>query len=255
MMATPYVPDFDHFSGRGAKNVMPLYLDTGSAHPNLPSELQKVLGVVLGDSVDTVTIAAYVYGLTSTPAFQKRFDRILTKNSAPIHLPLTADLNLFQRVSVLGRRLLSLHTWGERLDGPIVGAADLNEFVVTEPSNYPEKFAWDPVAESVRFGDGIVTGVSKEIWDFSVSGLQVVKSWFGYRMKKRSGKSSSPLDEIRPETWVFSDDLRLMLATVRETLRLEPESAALLEEVLAGPLILAHDLPFPSDAETKPRRH
>ena len=30
-----------------------------------------------------------------------------------------------------------------------------------------------------------------------MSGLQVVASWLGYRMKKRSGKKSSPLDLLR----------------------------------------------------------
>jgi hypothetical protein len=47
-----------------------------------------------------------------------------------------------------------------------------------------------------RFGP-----VTPEVWEFEVSGLKVVQSWLGYRMKKRARKKSSLLDDIRPERW------------------------------------------------------
>lgn len=252
LIATPDLPDFDHFSGRGAKNVMPLYRDPKGAIPNMSSEFTRILSLRLGQDVDALAVAAYVYGLTSTPAFFAHFGEILSRNPAVIRVPFTADGELFVRVSGLGRILLSLHTWGERIDGPVLTSGQIDQFVVTEPAAYPESFTWDSKSESVAFGDGLVMGVSEDIWAFSVSGLQVVKSWFGYRMKKRSGRSSSQLDQIRPEVWAFTDELRLMLATIKETLRLEPVSAGLLEEVLDGSLILSDELPKPSEEETKP---
>ena len=36
-----------------------------------------------------------------------------------------------------------------------------------------------------------------DVWGFSVSGFQVVKSWLGYRMREGTGRRSSSLHEIR----------------------------------------------------------
>ena len=49
--------------------------------------------------------------------------------------------------------------------------------------------------------------VAPEVWNYSVSGLQVVKSWLDYRKRRPGGKQSSPLDEIRPEHWEFGGEL------------------------------------------------
>lgn len=43
--------------------------------------------------------------------------------------------------------------------------------------------------------------VSQAVWEFSVSGYAVLKDWLRFRMKERSGKKSSPLDDIRPAAW------------------------------------------------------
>ena len=63
---------------------------------------------------------------------------------------------------------------------------------------YPEEFSYDPQKRELYVGKGVFSDVRREVWEFGVSGLEVVKSWLGYRMKKRSGKKSSRLDEIRP---------------------------------------------------------
>ena len=46
--ATPYVPDLDHFSGRGAKNIMPLFRNSSGKEPNVSDGLLTVLGKQLG---------------------------------------------------------------------------------------------------------------------------------------------------------------------------------------------------------------
>lgn len=67
----------------------------------------------------------------------------------------------------------------------------------------------------------------------------MVQSWLGYRMKKRKGKRSSPLDEITPKEWgsdTVSELLRLLNLLTR-TLELHPQQAALLDEILDGDLL------------------
>ncbi len=79
-----------------------------------------------------------------------------------------------------------------------------------------------------------------------------MKSWLDRRKRERSGRRSSPLDGIRPERWEFTGELLALLWVLEETLRLEPEGAALLAEVCASPLFAAAGLPSPSPAERQP---
>jgi hypothetical protein len=62
--------------------------------------------------------------------------------------------------------------------------------------------------------------VAPEVWEFEISGLKAVQSWLGYRMKKRAGKKSSPLDDIRPERWTpkMTDELLELLWVLEATL-------------------------------------
>ena len=62
----------------------------------------------------------------------------------------------------------------------------------------PNDFAYDPESQTLTVGTGAFAPVSQEAWNFEVSGLRVLRSWLGYRMKTRKGKKSSPLDDIRP---------------------------------------------------------
>ena len=98
-------------------------------------------------------------------------------------------------------------------------------------------------------GEGEFTPVSPEVWEFEVSGLQVVQSWLAYRMKKRAGKASSDLDNIRPDKWTFSRELLELLAVVEHTVSRTADAADLLDRVVVGPLIDAALLPKPTKAE------
>lgn len=84
-----------------------------------------------------------------------------------------------------------------------------------------------------------------------MSGLKVLQSWLGYRMKAGKGKKSSPLDDVRPERWTFTPELLTLLAILEQTVDLTPKAADLLERVVAGELIDAVALPTPTDAERK----
>jgi len=82
-----------------------------------------------------------------------------------------------------------------------------------------------------------------------VSGLHVVDSLLGYRILKRIGKASSPLDAIRPAAWALDLELLELLWVLEATLARLPAAAALLDRVVAGPLLLAAALPAPTPAE------
>lgn len=160
----------------------------------------------------------------------------------------------------LGRILIHLHTYGERFTpegakgGIPQGRARYEKPIPDTPESYPEDYAYDEDTETLRVGVGEFRPVSREVWEYEVSGLLVVRSWLGYRMKKPSGKSSSPLDEIRPERWTGEMTMELLdlLWVLEATVLTEPDLADFLQSVVDSPTFEAADLPQPTDAERKP---
>lgn len=250
--ATPYVPDLDHFSGRGAKNVIPLWRDAKAQTPNITTGLLDIVTEVLGVVVTVDDVAAYVYALTGTGAFADRFALELGEQAGPVHVPITKDPNLFTSVVLLGRDLLRWHTWGERFGerSVVKGSATQLMPVIGMPVGY----GFDAEASVLVVGSGRFGPVAPEVWNFEVSGFKVLQSWLGYRMAKKKGKTSSPLDDIRPTKWTFTDELVLLLHTLEHTVKVTPNAGELLERVLAGPTFLASELPAPTEAERKAPR-
>ena len=70
-------------------------------------------------------------------------------------------------------------------------------------------------------------------------------------MKSRSGRKSSPLDEIRPAAWTaaLTTELLELLWVLEATVAAQPELNALLSEILTSPLFTAADFPTPIAAE------
>lgn len=250
--ATPYVPDLHHFSGRGARNVIPLYRDAEGNTPNVTSGLLHVLAERIRRAVTAVDLVAYIYGLTGTSAFSERFSAELAERAGAPRIPMTTDPRLFDEVAALGAQLLSLHSWGERSFGTAPTASSAELTVVAEPTSYPEQFGYDAETKVLTFGDGRIGGVPPEVWGFEVSGLRPLQSWLGYRMKKRKGRSSSELDNIRPSTWVFTEELLDVIRMLDATVQATPRARDLLDRVVESDLIPASELPHPTDAEVKP---
>ena len=251
-IATSSVPDLHHFCGRGAKDVIPLYRDTEAAEPNVTNGLLGRIGETHGREVLAERLFAYAYGILAQPSYVQHFWDEL--ELPPPRLPITKDAALFGRVADLGERLLHLHTYGERFKGPRGariprGAARYSKPLPT--TEYPERFSYDAKTRVVRVGEGEFAPVSPEVWEYSVSGMQIVKSWLDRREKVRSGRKSSPLDDIRPERWEFGEELLELLWVLEHTIALQPEGEALLEEVCASPLFTADELPTPTEAERK----
>ena len=257
-VATGMVPDRHHFFGRGGKDVIPLYRDFEGLSPNITKGLLERIAEGRTAHVTAERLFAYAYAVLAQPLYVDRFWDEL--DEWPPRLPLTRDMDLFDRVADLGERLLNLHTYGERFGGPDregvpEGGTQYTKAVSNSPDAYPESYAYDRETRVLRVGSGEHAGefapVAPEVWDFSVSGMPVVKSWLDRRKAEPSGKKSSPLDHIRPERWEFGGELLQLLRLLEETIRLQPEGEALLEEVCASPLFTAGELPKPTDAERK----
>ncbi len=250
VMATPYVPDLDYFRGSfGAKNVLPLYRDAAGADANVTVGLLDSLQAVIGSRLSPEDLLAYVYGLTATAAFSERFREELDEAAGPVRIPITKSADLFQEVVELGADLMRWHTWGERFSEEPLPNGSARE--IAPVKGYPESFSWDPHDEILAVGTGRFGPVPEAIWKFEVSGLKPLQSWLGYRMKAGKGKSSSPLDEIRPERWTFTPELLMVLAVLEHTVEMTPAARSLLDRVLDGEVFDRSELPTPTDAERK----
>lgn len=260
---TPDVPDLHFFCGRGGKDVLPLYRNA-QLTPNADQTVIDRITTIQAASAPTDPVTperlfAYCYAVLAGSDYTSRF-RSALETPGP-RVPLSADPRLFDEVAALGRRLIWLHTYGERFgegqDGTIRHHQVRLLRPITSLPGRPRDIRYDTAAGELALGGGVVSGVLPEVWDFEVSGMQVVKKWLGYRTATPAGRaasSSSPLDRIRPTTWkpAWTDELLDLLSVLRHTVEILPEGAALLDRICDGPLIAASDLPEPDPALRQP---
>ena len=206
LTSSALLPDLHYFSGRGAKDVIPLYRTADASQANILPGLLEPLGAAYQRPVTPEDFLAYVYGVLAHPAFTARFTKEL--ESRELRVPITRDAELFERVRTAGAHLLWLHTYGERFipegkpRGKIPpGAAKCTVAVPGDADGYPETFTYNDETATLHVGAGEFAPVAPDVYAFEVSGLKVVQSWLKYRMKKGAGRKSSPLDHIRPERW------------------------------------------------------
>ena len=256
MTATHYVPDLCHFRGSyGAKDIIPLYCDQSNILPNIAYGLLDHLSRQFNITIQAEDLLAYIYAIGGTPAFGYRFTSELGEAAGPVHLPITADYLLFEQAVTLGRDLLWWHTWGERFAPDRTTQLPTGQAQqIVQVDEMPDNYDFNFNTQKLLIGTGVFGPVSSEVWNFEVSGLKVLQSWLGYRMKNRKGRKSSPLDDIRPDRWTQTDELLRLLAILEHTVEVTPAVTRLLEEIVSGPLILAEDLPQPTDAQRKPPR-
>lgn len=256
-----YIPDRHYFCNRGGKDILPLYRDRYGLEPNLLPGLLAQLSRRFAYDVTAEDVAGYFYAVLAQPAYTERFHDQLAR--CEVRVPLTKDAALFTKAAAFGKTLLWLHTYGERLADPAAerpagriprGVAKCITAVPDTSEGYPDDFRWSEDSHILHVGNGRFGPVSREVYEFEVSGFKVVQSWLGYRMKHRKGKKSSPLDDIGPGRWSyeFTRELLELLWVLEKTVAGYAGQAALLDEILAGPLFRADELPACSDSARKP---
>ncbi|MEZ4427409.1 MAG: type ISP restriction/modification enzyme [Nannocystaceae bacterium] len=251
-----WVPDLHHFRGSfGGKDVIPLWRDHAGVAANVSLESMRRLRQRLGP-LPPEAVFLYTYAILANPGYTARFaDELQTPGP---RLPITRDRARFDRGVALGRELVVWHTFGARgLRADEAwepsGRARVLRPIPSDEARAPTTCAYEPTRQLLRVGEGELGPVAPEVWGFSVSGLHVVKSWIEHRRRQGAGRSSSPLDAIRPRRWTaaMTRELLELLWVLEWTLAQHPVLDAWLEEVLAGALMDADELPPPTDAERR----
>lgn len=267
------VPDMDHFEGHHGGRVLPLYRDLAGS-PNVAPGLLDHLARVLGRPVTAEDLLAYVAAVVAHPAFTDRFRDDLAVPG--VRVPLSGDGRLWGRAVGLGREVIWLHTFGARyVDAgagrparpprlPAAEAPRIVETIPADPERMPDDVSYDEATETLHVGAGQIRPVRPGVWHYTTGGgpPSVVKKWVGYRMRRPRGRPApSPLKQINATTWTarFNNDLLDLLHVLGRLTLLEPDQAALLDQVCAAPLVCETDLseagvlPVPRSARKVPR--
>lgn len=250
---TSEIPDAHHYNGRGGR-VFALWKDAAATETNVSPAAVKALAKAFGAPVDPVDVFAYVAGVLAHPAFTATHREDLIRPG--LRVPLTADIALFRRAADLGREVIWLHTFGERFnEGKPAGEPRLPEGeqprhsaahpIPTTPEGFPDTLDYDPTTRQLKVGRGVIENVPQAVWDYEVSGKNVLTQWFSYRKKDRSRpiigdrRPPSPLGLIQPDHWLpeYTSELINVLNVLGLLVKLEPEQAELLQEIEDGPLI------------------
>lgn len=119
------------------------------------------------------------------------------------------------------------------------------------PDDMPDSISYDPQLRRLRIGEkGYVENVSAEVWDYEVSGKQVLLQWFSYRKKDRARpiigdrRPPSALGFIQPDHWLaeYTTELINVLNVLGWLVSIEPKQKALLEKICTGPTLSADEL-------------
>lgn len=244
LVFTALIPDVNHFKGSEGGRTLPLLHPGGL--PNVARGLLSTLGIFTGQPVAASGVLAYVAGVTAHPGFTTTFaDELSTPG---VRVPITTVPELFDRAVELGREVVWLHTYGAMFTDPSAGrpADDIRR-----PAGHPERvnnlravtemptgMDYDPDSREVRLGGGAFGPVSQEVWDYSVGGKNVLRSWINYRKFDRPGRKSSPLDELHVQNWPseWNGELIDLLTVLSRLVELHDQQSDLLAAVLAAPV-------------------
>lgn len=258
---TDLIPDLHHYNGRGGR-VYPLWQDRASSQSNVKPAFLAYIAKIYGKAVKAEDILAYIAAVMSHPGFTSRFQPDLVQPG--LRVPVTANAELFSEAVALGREVIWLHCYGARFADPaqnrpkqaprlpkeIAPTIPSGGMIPSAPEPLPDTMDYDPSTRRLKIGKGYVDNVSPEMWDYEVSGKQVLWQWFSYRRRDRTKpiigdkRPPSPLDGVQPEGWLpeYTTDLLDLLHVLGRLIALEPAQAGLLDRICVGPLQSAVEL-------------
>ena len=248
--------DMDHYKGSAGGRVFALWKDAAAAQTNVNAYVIAALTRAHGVAPDPVDVFAYVAALLAHPAYVAMFRDDLIRPG--LRVPLTADRALFAEAATLGREVIWLHSFGERMgEGHPPGEPRLpadrrptipkDGAIPETQEGFPDTIDHDAARSRLKVGTGFIDTVPKAVWDYEVSGKQVLRQWFSYRKRDRTRpqigdkRPPSPLQAIQPDHWLpeYTAELLNVLNVLGMLVEMEPAQADLLGRIVEGPLIPA----------------
>ena len=240
------IPDMHYLSGSRAGRIHPLWRDSKATNPNVAPGLLGCLQQHYGTAVTPQDLLAYVAAVVAHPAYTDTYRQQLIL-ATEIRLPLTADADLFAQAVAAGRKILSLHTYGQwpSQTPPLITVPLPDEaHTISHDPATDTLFVHGTLANNPHQGE--ISNVPAAVHEYTVGTMNVLESWFGYRRANPAGSSRSPLDSINlPRQWdhqTYTDALLDLLNVLRLLLDQHPHQRKLLNTIRKRPLLTPQDL-------------
>jgi hypothetical protein len=248
-----HIPDLHHYKGSFGGRVFPLWEDAAAVDPNVPAALLTELSTAYGRLITAPDLFAYIAAVATSRAYTERFRANLKQPG--LRIPITAERAVFEEAVLIGREVVWLHTFGERFgEGHPAGPPRVAEDEPTIPAGgtlpdtlaaMPQELEYDAAARRLKIGAGFVANVLLEVWNYEISGKNVLSQWRSYRRQDRSKppmgdkRPPSKLSEIQPAIWPaeYTTELLALLRVLTRLVPLEPRQADLLTRIVDGPTI------------------
>jgi len=258
---TALLPDLNHYNGRGGR-IFPLWSDASCSASNFSDGLLSHLSERYEQEVSPAELIAYIAGTAAQPAFTARFQDDLVQPG--LRIPLTADLDLFLKAAEIGRLVIWLHSFGEsfidasqgrpggppRITGSIAPRIPAAGAISQQPGSMPDSLEYDEGNQRLLIGDGYIDNVTSGMFEYELSGKNVLRQWFSYRRANRERpiigdrRPPSKLGEIQPDHWLpeYTTELINVLNVLGRLREIEPAQAQLLQTICSGPTISVDEL-------------
>jgi len=262
LTVTGLVPDLDHYKGSFGGRVFPLWRDRDAQVPNVRPQLLSFLAQRYSAKVSAEDLLAYLVSTAAHAAFTATFQEDLS--TPGLRIPLTADADFFAEATELGRSVIWLHTFGERMADSAKGRlhepprlrpesrprVPADGAIPQSAAGMPNNIDYDASKRRLQVGSGWVENVTPQVWSYTVSGKQVLRHWFSYRKANREKpiigqrRQPSALGDIQPDHWLpeYTAELLDVLNVLGRLIELEPIQAALLTRIVSGPLVSSAEL-------------
>ena len=266
---TAFPPDLDHYNGRGGR-VFPLWADAESSQQNVLPMVLTSLAELYKLAITGEDVFCYIAALAANSAYTSRFHINLLMPG--LRVPFTSEGFLFRQAVEIGRKVIWLQTFGDRMVDPDQGrpaqpprlpldrrpGIPKAGAISQAPDGMPDTLSYDAGKHRLLVGQGFIDNVTPAMWAYEVSGKQVLTQWFSYRKRNRERpiigdrRKPSALGDIQPDHWLpeYTTGLLNVLNVLGLLIDLEPPQAELLERVCSGPLVSASDLKRTEGPET-----
>ena len=152
------VPDTHYFKGHHGGRVIPLYRDISQCTPNIAPGLLPLLRDRLKVVIADDDLLAYIAGVSAHSGYTLRFHSELAQPG--VRIPLTAVSKLWQEAVEIGKRVIWLHTFGERFVDErrgrplrrLPGRPDVQQPIPGSPEQLPARIEYRPLDNCLVLG-------------------------------------------------------------------------------------------------------
>ncbi|WP_405596250.1 DNA methyltransferase [Streptomyces sp. NBC_01410] len=219
------LPDGRSPAGRPGR-IRPLYRRPGGVEPNLAPGLLSALGSLYGHEVGVDEMVAWIVAAAEPSA-------------AGCVVPLPADPDVWRSGVELGRELTRIQLRGARGGERPRLPGGRRPYVRAAVPARPDAIAYDAEEEVLSLGDGRISPVPAEAWDFHVAGVRVLELWFeGRTAAAEPGTPAAIRPAVWPQEWT-SDLLELItVLALLDELRSRQDELKVEEEITELPGVL-----------------